>query len=75
MFTCLTIRATDIEIAHSLDTDSFINSLWRFIARRVKPLIMGPISSVVRKKCAPVFTSRSDRVFMNICCYIKVVEV
>lgn len=34
LFTCLSIRAVHIEIASSLDTDSFINALRRFIARR-----------------------------------------
>ena len=34
LFTCLSSRAMHIEIAHSLDTDSFINSLRRFISRR-----------------------------------------
>ena len=38
VFTCLTMRAVHIEIAHSLDTQSFINALRRFIARRGKPL-------------------------------------
>lgn len=37
LFTCLTVRAVHIEIAHSLDTDSFINTLRRFIARRGPP--------------------------------------
>ena len=37
LFTCLTTRAIHIEVAHSLDTDSFINSLRRFIARRGNP--------------------------------------
>ena len=37
LFTCLSIRAIHIEIANSLDSDSFINSLRRFIARRGKP--------------------------------------
>lgn len=37
VFTCLTMRAIHIEVAHSLDTDSFINSMRRFIARRGKP--------------------------------------
>lgn len=34
LFTCLTVRAVPIEIVHSLDTDSFINALQRFICRR-----------------------------------------
>ncbi|KAK7922690.1 hypothetical protein WMY93_009592 [Mugilogobius chulae] len=34
IFTCLAIRAVHIEIAMSLETDSFINALRRFIARR-----------------------------------------
>ena len=37
IFTCLTIRAIHIEIIHSMDTDSFINALRRFIARRGHP--------------------------------------
>ena len=39
-FTCLTIRAVHIEIAHSLDTDSFINALRQLIARRGKPVLV-----------------------------------
>ena len=37
LFTCLTITAVHVEIAHSLDTSSFINALRRFIARRGVP--------------------------------------
>ena len=34
MFTCMNSRAVHIEVAHSLDTDSFIQALRRIIARR-----------------------------------------
>ena len=37
IFTCLTVRAIHIEVASSLNTESFINALRRFIARRGQP--------------------------------------
>lgn len=37
LFTCMTTRAVHIEITHSLDTDSFICALQRFISRRGCP--------------------------------------
>ena len=36
-FTCLSVRAIHLEVAHSLDTDSFINAMRRFITRRGQP--------------------------------------
>ena len=37
IFTCMTIRAVHIEVTHSLDTDSFVLALRRFIGQREKP--------------------------------------
>ena len=37
IWTCLTVRAVHIEVAQCLDTDSFINSLRRFISHRGQP--------------------------------------
>ena len=40
LFTCLTFRAVHIEIVPKLDTDSCLNAIMRFIARRSKPIKM-----------------------------------
>ncbi|XP_068757864.1 uncharacterized protein [Montipora capricornis] len=37
VYTCLTVRAIQIEVLHSMDTHSFINSFRRFAARRGLP--------------------------------------
>jgi len=38
IFTCLSTRAIHLEVSHSLETNSFINALQRFIARRGEPV-------------------------------------
>lgn len=40
IFTCLVVRAIHIEILHSLETDSFLNALQRFMARRGQPEVI-----------------------------------
>ena len=40
LFTCLTVRAAHIEIIPKLDTDSCLNAILRFIARRGEPIKM-----------------------------------
>jgi transposase InsO family protein len=37
IFTCLTTRAVHLEVAHSLDTNSLLAAISRFIARRGSP--------------------------------------
>ena len=37
LLTCLTVKAVHIEVAHSLDTSSFVNAFRRFITRRGSP--------------------------------------
>ena len=40
LFTCLTTRAIHLEVAQSMDSDSFVHSMRRFIARRGVPEVM-----------------------------------
>ena len=40
LFTCLTVRAVHIEIVPKLDTDSCLNAIMRFIARKEQPVKM-----------------------------------
>ena len=40
LFTCLTVRAVHIEVVPKIDTDSCLNAIMSFIARRGKPSTM-----------------------------------
>ena len=50
VFTCLAMRAVHIEVTHTLNTDSMINALRRFISVRGYP-------ERIRKDCGTNFTS------------------
>jgi hypothetical protein len=59
IFTCLSSRAVHIEIASSLDTDSYINAMRRFIARR------GPVK-LMRSDNGSNFTSAEKELKQSI---------
>ena len=54
VFSCMTSRAIHLEIAHSLTTDSFINALRRFIARR------GNVSSITSDNGTNLVSGNKD---------------
>ena len=60
IFTCLSSRAIHIEIAHSLNVDSFVNALRRFISRR------GPVKTL-RSDNGTNFVSGNKEIKNAIC--------
>ncbi|XP_055620081.1 uncharacterized protein LOC129764715 [Toxorhynchites rutilus septentrionalis] len=80
LFTCLTIRAVHLEIAHKLNTDSCIMAIRRFVLRRGPPIIIfsdnGTNLKAANKElqeqirrigtgCANVFTNAKTRWCFN----------
>ena len=45
MFLCLASRAVHIEVTHHVDTDLFIQALWRMIARTGNVRLIQPDNS------------------------------
>ena len=58
IFTCLNTRAVHIEIAHSLNTDSMLNALRRFISLRGRP-------RNIRSDCGTNFTKADKELKAN----------
>ena len=58
LFTCFVVRAVHIEVVNSLDTDSFINALHRFINLRRCPTTVysdnGKTSKLERERATRV---------------------
>ena len=71
IFTCLAIRAVHIEVLHSLDTDSFLLALRRFIARRgqVKEIRSDNgtnLSSGEKELCASIHAWNQEKIHENL---------
>lgn len=62
LLSCLTSHAVHLEVAHSLDTDSCINALRRFVCKS------GPVSSL-RSDNGTNFTRAEKRAKAKSCCF------
>ncbi|XP_055585525.1 uncharacterized protein LOC129738367 [Uranotaenia lowii] len=80
LFTCLTVRAVHLEVAHKLNTDSCIKAIRRFVLRRGPPIVIfsdnGTNLKAANKElqeqirrigtaCANVFTNAKTRWCFN----------